>query len=205
MGGQMKPDGKNTTRKWAYGLIISLTWAAFALPAHAENLFVPDGWPALASDRSARQVGDAITVVIYEQSSAANAAQTGSRKDNALRGGISGGSLNETGNISFGGNYSGRAETSRSGRMIAQISVVVEDILANGDFVIGGLQQLYINGELTDISVRGQVRTADLTSDNRVLSSRIANAQINYRGEGFVSRGAKPGLITRIFSFLGLV
>lgn len=201
----MKLDRVSTARNLAFVLAIPLIGASFPLPAHAENLFVTDGWPALASDRSARQVGDVITVVIYEQSSAANAAQTGSRKDNAVRGAISGGSLSESGAISFGGTYTGRAETTRSGRMIAQISVVVEDTLPNGDFVIGGLQQLYINGELTDISVRGQVRMADLTSDNRVLSSRIANAQINYKGEGFVSRGAKPGLITRIFSFLGLV
>jgi flagellar L-ring protein precursor FlgH len=37
-----------------------------------------------------------------------------------------------------------------------------------------------------------------------VLSSRIADAMINYDGRGFVSRSAKPGIVNRIFSFLGL-
>ena len=37
-----------------------------------------------------------------------------------------------------------------------------------------------------------------------VLSSRIADAQINYDGKGFVSRSAKPGIVNRILSFLGI-
>ena len=52
--------------------------------------------------------------------------------------------------------------------------------------------------------MRGRIRPADITSDNSVLSSRIADAQINYDGKGFVSRSAKPGVINRVFSFLGL-
>ncbi len=174
-------------------------------PAHAENLFRTDGWTSLASDRRAKNAGDLITVVIYEQSSAVNSAQNGSRKNNSVSGSISGGSLSESGGISFGGNYTGRGETRRSGRMVAQLSVTVQDVLPNGDFIISGIQKLNINGEATDIAIRGRIREADLTSDNRILSSRIADAQIDYKGKGFVSRSAKPGLITRIFNFLGLV
>jgi flagellar L-ring protein precursor FlgH len=48
------------------------------------------------------------------------------------------------------------------------------------------------------------VRSADIRADNTILSNRIADAQIDYDGRGFVSRSAKPGLINRIFSFLGL-
>ncbi|MEO7680134.1 MAG: flagellar basal body L-ring protein FlgH, partial [Sphingomonas sp.] len=52
--------------------------------------------------------------------------------------------------------------------------------------------------------VRGRVRAADIGADNRVLSSRIADAQIDYDGKGFVSRSAKPGILNRVFRFLGL-
>ncbi|WP_164119046.1 flagellar basal body L-ring protein FlgH [Sphingorhabdus sp. Alg239-R122] len=175
------------------------------VPAKADNLFADSGWSSLASDRRAKQVGDLVTVVIYEQSSAVNSAQNGTGKSTSLSGGISGGSFSESGGISFGGDYSGRGETRRSGRMVAQLSVTVEQVLPNGDFVIGGVQKLNVNGEATDIAIRGRIREADMTSDNRILSSRIADAQINYNGQGFVSRSAKPGLITRIFNFLGLV
>jgi len=54
------------------------------------------------------------------------------------------------------------------------------------------------------IGVRGRIRPYDISAENAVLSSRIADAQIDYDGKGFVSRSAKPGLLNRIFSFLGL-
>lgn len=173
--------------------------------AMADDLFLADGSSALVSDQRARNVGDLVTVVIYEQSSVVSSAQSGTRKNNSLSGGLSAGSVNESGSLGFGGDYSGRAESGRSGRMVAQISVTVDRILPNGDFLISGIQKMHINGEVTDIGIRGRVRQADLTSDNRILSSRIADAQIDYKGKGFVSRGAKPGILTRIFSFLGLM
>lgn len=170
----------------------------------AESLYSDQSWPALASDQRARNVGDIVTVLIYEPSSASNTARNGSRKSNKIGGSISGGPIREQGELSFGGSYTGQAEAKRSGRVVAQISVTVKAALPNGDFLIAGNQVLKVNGETTDIGIRGRVRQADLTSDNRILSSRIADAQINYDGKGFVSRSAKPGLVTRIFQFLGL-
>ena len=51
---------------------------------------------------------------------------------------------------------------------------------------------------------RGRIRPQDISPENAISSFRIADAQINYDGKGFVSRSAKPGLINRILSFLGL-
>ncbi len=88
--------------------------------------------------------------------------------------------------------------------MAAQLSVTVREVLANGDYLIEGEQRLDVNGERTLIRVRGRIRTADIRGDNSVLSGRIADAQINYDGKGYVSRSARPGLVNRIFSLLGL-
>ncbi len=88
--------------------------------------------------------------------------------------------------------------------MVAQLSVTIQEVLPNGDYVILGEQKMHVNGESTTIAVRGRIRSADIDSDNTIVSSRIADAQINYDGKGFVSRSAKPGLINRLFSILGL-
>ena len=77
-------------------------------------------------------------------------------------------------------------------------------MLPNGDYRITGEQRMHVNGENTTIAVRGRIRQADIRPDNSVLSSRIAEAEINYDGKGFVSRSAKPGILNRIFRFLGL-
>ena len=70
--------------------------------------------------------------------------------------------------------------------------------------MITGAERLHINGETTTIEVRGRIRAADINGNNQVQSNRIANAQVNYNGKGFVSRSARPGIIQRIFSILGL-
>lgn len=92
----------------------------------------------------------------------------------------------------------------RSESFITQISVTIEEVLGNGDYRIAGEQTMHVNGERTVVRLRGRVRPSDITNTNQVLSTRVAEAEISYDGRGFVSRNAKPGIIHRIFSFLGL-
>ncbi len=178
--------------------------ASLSSPALAENLYRGSNWSSMSSDRRATQVGDVLTVVIFQTAQSSTAAQNNSRKATDVGGSISGGHLSESGQLSFGGGYNGHGEYTRSEKLIAQITLNVLDVLPNGDLVIGGEQWLRVNGERTRIGVRGRIRSADIGPDNSVLSNRIADAQIDYDGRGFVSRSAKPGLINRIFSFLGL-
>ena len=175
-----------------------------AAPAAAENLYRGSSWPAMGSDDKANAPGDAVTIVIFQAAEATNSAQNNSRKKTDVGGSLSVGGIDESGSLEFGGGYTGRGEVRRSERLVAQITAVVQSVLPNGDFIIAGEQMMRINGETTRIGVRGRVRRADISRDNSVLSSRIADAQINYDGRGFVSRSAKPGLVNRLFSFLGL-
>jgi flagellar L-ring protein precursor FlgH len=180
--------------------------AAAVLPgsAAADNLYRGSNWSSMSADRRASDVGDILTVVIFQSAESSNVAQNSSRKATDLSGSISGGGISEDGELAFGGGYTGRGEVKRSEKLIAQISLTVWQVLPNGDLVIGGEQWLKVNGERTRIGVRGRIRTADIREDNSVVSNRIADAQIDYDGRGFVSRSAKPGLLNRIFSFLGL-
>jgi flagellar L-ring protein precursor FlgH len=175
-----------------------------AVPAAAQDLYRADNWSSMAADRRASAVGDSVTVVIQQAAESSSSTQNASRKNTDLGGGLRAGSINESGELTFGGGYSGRGEVRRSERLLAQLSVTIQQVLPNGDYAILGEQRLHVNGEDTLIAVRGRIRAADITADNTVLSSRIADAQISYDGKGFVSRSAKPGLINRIFSFLGL-
>ena len=172
--------------------------------AVAQSLYKDSAWVHFATDYKASVAGDIVTIAIYQSSEARNMAQSASGRDTDIGGAISGGSLNEAGDLSFGGTYSGRGETRRSGSIIAQVSAEVVEVFPNGDLLVEGRQQVLINGEETVIRVRGRVRPVDISSENIVLSSRLADAQIDYDGKGFVSRSARPGIISRLFSFLGL-
>ena len=102
--------------------------AAFALgvvgadQAAATDLYRPNNWSSLASDRLAERVGDTLTVVIYESSSATNTAQTGSRKSHRLSGEAgTGGGSGDSAHLDLSGQYDGSGQTGRSGKLLAQI------------------------------------------------------------------------------------
>jgi flagellar L-ring protein precursor FlgH len=185
--------------------------AAFALfgltlawPAQAADLFKNDNWAAMASDRSAHKVGDILTVVVYESSTATDSANSSSDKSSQFGGQIAADSkFNHSGNLSLQSQSNDSGTTGRSGGMVAQISVTVDGVLPNGDLHVSGSQELNINGDKTNIRIKGRVRSADI-SNNAILSNRLADATIDYDGEGFVSSSARPGLLTRLINWLGL-
>lgn len=192
--------------KSAFALMLSIIPLAVGLPEplRADDLYKGGSWPAVAADNKASQIGDMITVAIYEAASASNRVSTKTSKKTDIGGGLSAGSIDEKGSLSFGGDYTGSGEVSRTEQLVARMSVKVIDQMPNGDFLIEGVQKLLVNGENRNILVRGRIRRADIDSNNVVSSSRIADAQINYDGKGFVTRSAKPGLINKLFSFLGI-
>ncbi len=185
--------------------VLVFAMLALAETAQAADLYRHGSWPALASDRIAHQPGDALTIIVYENATAENSANNGSRKSSAIGGRLSAGmGFDQPAQLDMNGAMNNTATTGRSGQMIAQLSVVVDQVLPNGDLHVSGAELLTINGEKTKIRVVGRVRPADITSTNAVLSSRLAEAEIDYDGSGFVSRSAAPGIIARIFNWLGL-
>lgn len=185
-------------------LVLLCAYLVLAAPASAEDLYAGPAFASLTADRRAEQVGDIITVVIYQNAEARNRAQNVSRQGRNFDGSITAGELNESAALSLDGGYRGEGEVRRSESFITQISVSIEEILPNGDFRVGGEQSMSINGEHTMVAIRGRVRPADISTDNRILSTQVADAEIRYDGQGFVSRNAQPNLVHRLLSLLGL-
>lgn len=187
-------------------LLLASACAPLALsqPLLAEQLYDRDNWANMAADNRAHEVGDIVTVVIFESASATNRVGTRSGKDTSLSGNLGVGGIDESLSFGLGSGYRGIGETERSDRFAASMAARIVEVLPNGDFLVEGSQYMLVNGEHRDIEVRGLIRPIDISSDNTVISSRLANAEINYDGEGFATRSAKPGILNRIFSFLGL-
>jgi flagellar L-ring protein precursor FlgH len=173
--------------------------------AHAADLYQPDSWSALASDRNARKIGDSLTIIVYESATATNTASSGSSRNTDVGGDVSfGTTFSKSAKLGIQNGSDNSGTTGRSGGMIAQISAVVDNVLPNGDLHIAGSQVMNINGDKTNIRVAGRVRPSDISAANAVLSSRLADATIDYDGVGFISSSAKPGIVTRLFNWLGL-
>ena len=185
-------------------MIRSAVLACVLALAPGANAAAGGGWPALASDRSASRVGDSLTVLVFESATASNASQRDLRKETRLAAEASTSPSNtHRAQGSLAGDFAGGGRTTRSDRMVASISVVVVDVLPNGDLRVAGEQSLLVNGERTQIRVAGRVRPADISGDNTVLSTRMAESDITYRGGGFDARASKPGIVYRILDRLG--
>lgn len=179
--------------------------------AQATDLAAKSGWSSLAGDRSAHAVGDVLTVVIYENATATNTAENRASKNSTFAGQLSIGTPSTGSNVVDGAASLGlshgadnQGATARAGQMVAQISVTVDSVYPNGDLHVAGAQALKINGENTNIRLRGRVRLADITPANAVLSSSLADASIDYDGQGFVTSSSEPGVLTRLFNWLGI-
>ena len=172
------------------------------LAAHAQSP-VWNG-QGLAADRRAVTVGDSLTVLIVEASSASTTAQSGAQRQSRAAGRVGNSSQATTPSAMLESAYDGRGQLLRSGRLIGQIGVVVEQVYPNGDLWVRGRQVIDIDGEVTTIELAGRARPADIGGDNTILSSRLADAEILYDGEGTVSRSGSPGILQRLLSWLGL-
>ena len=75
-------------------------------------------------------------------------------------------------------------------------------MLPNGTMRVRGEKQLRINRGNEFIRLSGIVRPGDITADNRVASTRIADARIDYLGRGEIARASRQGWLQRFFNIL---
>jgi flagellar L-ring protein FlgH len=191
------------TRRTPLLLTVTATLLASPLTSTAADLFREGVWPALASDRPAARPGDTLTVIIDEYTTASNSAKNGTKKSSFFGFQLSG-LFNNSQSLNLNSGFDASGQTQRVHKMIGQISVVVDQVLPNGYLHVAGAESLKINGERTNIYLKGDVRPADIQGDNTVLSTRLADATINYDGVGFDAQNLKPGVLNRVFNWLGL-
>jgi flagellar L-ring protein precursor FlgH len=185
------------------GLAVMLAMGVCA-GAAAENLYKPNTYQALASDVRARRPGDLITVMVYENASASSTADTSAGRDASVGVGLNRVSKAVSAGITTSSSTDGRGRTQREGKVLAQITVTVKEVGANGDLLIGGEQLLEINDEKQRIYVEGRIRPQDIMENNAVMSTRIANARIRYIGQGDLSDRQRPAWWQRFLTWFGV-
>lgn len=158
----------------------------------------------LYADARARRVGDLVTIIIVERAEATSAASTGSEREGSLKIGPGQGLLDFIPLLGAAGgsSFDGSGRTARSGSVKAQMTARVVEVLPGGALLLEGRQTIVINAEQQEIVLTGIVRPEDISRENTVLSTYVADAQIVVRGTGALGAQQKPGILTRIFDWL---
>jgi flagellar L-ring protein precursor FlgH len=166
----------------------------------------------LGRDLRASQVNDVVTILVSENVNAvAGGASTTERASSAnssitsLAGPKSaGGALANLLGTTGDQKLNGTGTTSRSATLTATLTARVVKVLPGGLLLIEGNKSIQVNSEQQVITVRGIVRTPDISTANSVASTQIADMEIRVNGKGVVGDAVRrPNALYRLL--LGLL
>ncbi len=176
-------------------------------PKRNGAIFNPEIHGGLFGDQKAFQVGDVLTVKLQEKTDASKSAKaTSTKADNAdmavssLFGLPANTVANMDATLSATRSFSGDGTATQKNKLEGDITVTVARVLPNGNLIIQGEKFIGINQGLEFVRVSGVVRPADVARDNTVLSTRVANARIQYGGEGAINDANTQGWLGRFFN-----
>jgi len=164
---------------------------------------------SLFEDMKAHRVGDILTIQLVEKTNASKKASTSTNKEQnidmasptILGAGVSYNGVDPLSNsASAKRDFTGDGASSQSNALTGSITVTVAQVLPNGNLVIRGEKVLTLNQGDEFIRLSGIVRPADIRSDNSVLSTQIANADIVYGGRGTLADSNQMGWLARFFN-----
>ncbi len=163
------------------------------------------GYQPLFEDRRPRAVGDILTIVLDEEVSASKNSQS-----NANRNGSAGLELEQIPDMlsvleDYGFDVSGESDFSGSGGSQANnsftgtITVSVLEVMNNGNLRVRGEKQIAINQGTEFIRFAGVVNPRTITTQNTVPSTSVADARIEYVGDGYINEAQHMGWLQRFF------
>ncbi len=183
-------------------------------PTHLANSLWRTGASSFFHDQRAAQVGDIVTILI-EIDDSANVANTTARsrtnaQDSDLTAflGLEGSLANilpeavtPSATTSFGSTNSlnGTGTIQRNESVSLSVAALITQTLPNGNLVVQGRQEVRVNSELRDLWVTGIVRPEDISNDNTINHTQIAEARISYGGRGDITRMQRAPWGSRVY------
>lgn len=166
---------------------------------------------ALYADDVARSIGDILTIRIAEDSKVDNKAKRDLQKENSRSSDFNG-ELNIdhilpsipgfTMSADASNQMKSKADFKDERSFVDRVTVVVIDVLPNGNLVVTGTRDRDIAGDVQTIEVSGIVRPSDIGFDNTIKSEQVANFRIVTKNKGVSAPYTTPGWLGQIFDVL---
>ncbi len=173
-------------------------------PANGAIFQADGGYAALYEGWRARRVGDPLTIVLVERTAASKSSS--SKLDSNGGFGLtppSTGPLSlfspTDASVSGNRNFKGQGTADQANSLSGEVSVTVAEVYGNGTMLVRGEKRVTLNRGDEFVRIKGLVRMADVDRDNRVPSTRVADAQISYTGKGDGARAGRQGWLSRFF------
>ncbi|MBI4522648.1 MAG: flagellar basal body L-ring protein FlgH [Deltaproteobacteria bacterium] len=183
------------------------------VPVSSGSLWPRDDHVFFYGDKKAFRMGDILTIEIVENATASNTADTDLSRKSSLTASLE----NFFGKKKFLGlfktgqeiikseaenSHVGAGATSRKGEVTARISALVKRVLPNGNLVVEASRTLVVNQEEQFITLTGIVRPEDISRENVVFSTQVADATITITGTGVVADKQRSGWGAWIFDWV---
>lgn len=179
--------------------------------AQAQSLFERRSRNQIEQYRAyaARERGDLLTILINESTDVENRDERRLDKSSSASAsadfdyGIGGGLGNSVGNLSYGQasssarDFSGDTEFRSERQFMDRFSVIVDDVLPNGNLLVSGTRLISVQGDLRQLRLTGIVRQYDVLPNNVVPSSLVANLKIELDAEGAEQAFSRQGWFSR--------
>lgn len=176
---------------------------ATARAGQSGGVFAADSVLSLISDSRAFRVGDVVTVTLQETTQASKGATTTFSKTSDIAYTpltVAGKSLKTDANVTGKSDFDGNSAATQQNALTGAITVIVQEVLPNGLLKVSGEKTLVLNQGEELLRLRGYLRAADIDSSNQVSSQRIANAHIDYAGQGTLADANTAGWLMRFFN-----
>jgi flagellar L-ring protein precursor FlgH len=166
------------------------------------------GYSSLTNGARAAQIGDIITILLVERTQASKS--TSANTDRAGNIGLTPPStgpfskLFSASDVGASGaqGFKGKGDAAQSNALSGEITVTIARVYNNGTMLVRGQKALTLNRGDEYVQISGLVRQADIGPDNRILSTRVADARITYTGKGEIARASRQGWLQRFFSMI---
>ena len=178
------------------------TYGTASLPGErrpAGSLWSPENpFPEMASDYRAQRLNDLVTIRIVEQTLAQASSDLSSQRKAQASSAITSiagknfSSLNPILSLNSDNTLSGKGQSNSQTKLQTSVAGRVAAVLPNGVIVVEAERRVRMNNETQTIVLRGMARPGDVLSDNSLLSTSLANLEIELKGKGVVSDATRP-------------
>jgi flagellar L-ring protein precursor FlgH len=164
------------------------------------------GYAPLHMGLRARQVGDPVTILLLESTTASKTVASKSDKS----GGVSltppsAGPLSIDPNklkASSDSTFKGQGNASQTSTLASTLSVTIAEVRPNGTALVRGEKRMLLSQGNEWVQFSGIVRLIDIDLENRIPSTKVADARVEYAGKGALQRASKQGWLGQFFNMI---